>query len=122
MRITPIDLDESDAPMLDDPGARASVHALPPGDGEPARLALKSMVYSDKRNLYPMKRVDFDPNGERNPQNRGISGYVRISWDEALDIVASEIKRQKTPARPGAIAVPLPRIINGATSAITFHR
>ena len=32
-----------------------------------------------------MKRVDFDPNGERNPQNRGKSGYVRISWDEALD-------------------------------------
>ena len=42
-----------------------------------------------------MKRVDFDPQGERNPQNRGISGYERISWDEALDIVANEIKRQK---------------------------
>ena len=42
-----------------------------------------------------MKRVDFDPNGERNPQNRGISGYERISWDEALDIVAGEIKRVK---------------------------
>ena len=40
-----------------------------------------------------MKRVDFDPNGERNPQNRGKSEYVRISWDEALDIVAGEIKR-----------------------------
>jgi len=29
-----------------------------------------------------MKRVDFDPNGNRNIQNRGISGYERISWDE----------------------------------------
>ena len=27
----------------------------------------KSMVYSPDRLLYPMKRVDFDPNGERNP-------------------------------------------------------
>jgi trimethylamine-N-oxide reductase (cytochrome c) len=45
------------------------------------------------RILYPMKRVDFDPKGERNPQNRGKSGYVRISWDEALEIVSSEIKR-----------------------------
>ena len=27
-------------------------------------------------------------------------GYVRISWDEALDIVANEIKRQRTRARP----------------------
>ena len=31
--------------------------------------------------------------GERNPENRGKSKYVRISWDEALDIIVSEIKR-----------------------------
>src|SRR5205823_2860894 len=46
----------------------------------------KSIVYSPDRLLYPMKRVDFDPSGERNPQNRGKSGYVRISWEEALDL------------------------------------
>ena len=40
----------------------------------------KSIVYSPDRLLYPMKRVDFDPDRERNPQNRGISGYERISW------------------------------------------
>ncbi len=28
---------------------------------------VKSIVYSPDRLLYPMKRVDFDPNGERNP-------------------------------------------------------
>lgn len=55
--------------------------------------AEKNRFYSENRILYPMKRVDFDPNGERNPQNRGISGYERISWDEALDIVSGEIKR-----------------------------
>jgi trimethylamine-N-oxide reductase (cytochrome c) len=38
----------------------------------------------------PLKRVDFDPDGERNPQNRGISGYEEISWDEALDIFGKE--------------------------------
>ena len=65
----------------------------------------KSIVYSPDRLLYPMKRVDFDPNGERNPQNRGKSGYVRISWDEALDLVASEIKRMKRNYGPGAMAV-----------------
>ncbi len=65
----------------------------------------KSIIYSPDRLLHPMKRVDFDPNGERNTQNRGISGYERISWDEALDIVAGEIKRVKREHGPGAMAV-----------------
>ena len=38
-------------------------------------------MYSKDRLLSPMKRVDFDPNGKRNPQNRGVSGYEPISWD-----------------------------------------
>jgi len=59
----------------------------PPFHGE------RDRIYSDNRILYPMKRVDFDPKGDRNPQNRGKSAYERISWDEALDIVSGEIKR-----------------------------
>ncbi|MBN1189570.1 MAG: molybdopterin-dependent oxidoreductase [Dehalococcoidales bacterium] len=61
----------------------------------PYSLAYKKRVYSPNRILYPLKRSDWDPAGERNPGNRGKSGYVRISWDEALEIVASEIKRVK---------------------------
>jgi trimethylamine-N-oxide reductase (cytochrome c) len=56
-------------------------------------LAYKKRVYSPNRILYPLKRVDWDPGGERNPQNRGKSKYVRISWNEALDIIAKEMKR-----------------------------
>jgi len=59
----------------------------------PHAIAYKNRLYSPRRIPYPMKRVDWDPNGERNIQNRGISKYERISWDEALEIVASEIKR-----------------------------
>jgi len=59
----------------------------------PWSLAYKKRTYSPNRIKYPMKRIDFDPNGERNTQNRGISKYVRISWDEATDIIASEIRR-----------------------------
>ena len=71
----------------------------------PHTLAWKSLVYSPDRILYPLKRVDFDPasTGERNSQNRGISGYERISWDEALDLVAGEIKRVKRDYGPGAM-------------------
>lgn len=68
-------------------------------------LAMRSAVYSDKRILHPMKRVDFDPSGERNPQNRGKSGYVRISWDEALDLVSQEILRQRRVHGPGAMTI-----------------
>ena len=52
-----------------------------------------------------MKRVDWDPKGERNPQNRGKSKYVRISWDEATDLIAGEIKRIHKKYGPLAILV-----------------
>ena len=67
-------------------------------------LSMKSSLYSKDRLLYPMKRADFDIDGERNPQNRGISGYERISWDEAFDMVAKEITRVKKEHGPGAMA------------------
>ncbi len=66
--------------------------------------AERKRLYSEDRIRYPMKRVDFDPDGERNPQNRGKSGYVRISWDEALDIVSREIKRVQGTYGPSALA------------------
>ena len=39
--------------------------------------------------------MDFDPKGNRNQQNRGKSGYERIGWDEALDLVAAKLKGVK---------------------------
>lgn len=113
IRITPIEFDEKDPPSwtIQARGKRFS----PPRKTtiSPHTLAWKSMVYSPDRLLYPMKRVDFDPNGERNCKNRGISGYERISWDEALDIVANEIKRVKKEYGPGAI-------LNGSGSHHTW--
>src|SRR4030042_1536338 len=50
-------------------------------------LTERARCYSPDRIQYPMKRIDFDPNGERHPENRGKSGYERISWEQALDIV-----------------------------------
>ena len=78
MRITPIDFDDKDAPSWEIE-ARGQDVSRPTRRGlvAPHALSVKSHVYSDKRILYPMKRVDFDPDGERNPQNRGKSGYVR---------------------------------------------
>jgi molybdopterin guanine dinucleotide-containing S/N-oxide reductase-like protein len=103
IRITPIEFNETDVrPWTIEARGRKFT---PPRKTtvSPYSLAWKSMVYSPKRLLYPMKRVDFDPARERNCQNRGSSGYERISWDEALDIVADEIKRVKKVYGPGAI-------------------
>ena len=104
VRTTPIDFDDNDAkPWTIEARGRSFT---PPRKGLVASHSLnwKSVVYSPDRLLYPMKRVDFDPNGARNTHIRGISGYQRIGWDEALDIVASEIKRMKTVHGQGAIA------------------
>ena len=65
----------------------------------PYQIAYKKRVYSPNRIKYPLKRVDWDPKGARvdgggrNPQNRGKSKYVRISWDEATTLIADEIRR-----------------------------
>ena len=66
-------------------------------------LAERSRTYGTSRILHPLKRVDFDPKGDRKAENRGKSGYEEISWDEALDILADEIKRIHTSYGPGAI-------------------
>ncbi len=104
IRMTPIEFDENDAgPWTIE--ARGKKFTPPRKTSlAPHGMNWKSMVYSPDRLLYPMKRVDWDPKGERNTQERGISGYERISWDEAFDLVADEIKRMKTEHGPGAIA------------------
>ena len=103
VRVTPIEFTDEDAPSwtITARGKRFK----PPRKTSlaPHSMCHKSTLYSPDRLLYPMKRVDFDPDGERNCQNRGVSGYERISWDEALDIVANEIKRVKREHGQGAI-------------------
>ncbi len=103
VRITPIEFDDQDAQPWTI-RARGKTFTPPRKTTvSPHTQVFKSMIYSPDRILYPMKRIDFDPDGERNCQNRGVSGYVRITWDEALGIVANEIKRVKKDYGPGAI-------------------
>ncbi len=103
LRVTPIEFEAHDAPSLTIT-ARGKTFTPPrKTTAHPHALNYKSMVYSPDRLLHPMKRVDFDAGGARNPENRGISGYERISWDEAFDLVANEIKRVKRDKGPGAM-------------------
>ena len=103
VRMTPIEFGDDDAPTWSI-RARGKTFTPPRQTSvAPHTMCSKATIYSPDRLLYPMKRVDFDPKGERNELNRGVSGYERISWDEALDIVAGEIQRVKTEHGQGAI-------------------
>ena len=52
----------------------------------------RHQVFNADRLKYPMKRKNWKPGGG-NKELRGKDQWVRISWDEALEHVASEIKR-----------------------------
>lgn len=52
--------------------------------------------YHPDRLLHPLKRVG----------KRGEGRFERISWDEALDLVASEMRRVRETYGPGALFVP----------------
>ena len=103
IRMTPIEFDSTDAAswVIQARGRKFS----PPRQTTvaPWTQAHRSSLYSPKRLLYPMKRVDFDPDGKRNCTKRGESGYERISWDDAAEIVTGEIKRIKADYGPAAI-------------------
>jgi anaerobic selenocysteine-containing dehydrogenase len=82
------------------------VFAPGPRDGHPRvahhTLTFRRRVYDPHRIKYPMKRVDWSPDN-RNPQNRGKSKFVRISWDEAISTIASELKRANDTYGPSSI-------------------
>ncbi|MGD2155906.1 MAG: molybdopterin-dependent oxidoreductase [Anaerolineales bacterium] len=62
-------------------------------------------VFGADRLKYPMVRKNWEPGGG-DKELRGRDEWVRISWDEALDIVASEIKRIKEAYGNEAILLP----------------
>ena len=102
-RILPLQLDETDAPSWTI-GARGRSFTPPRKTTlSPWTVGHRATIYSPNRILTPLKRVDFDPDGERNIRNRGESGYEPIGWDEALDMVAAEMVRIKREYGPAAM-------------------
>jgi len=72
----------------------------------PNAMGYRDYVYAPNRVMYPMKRVGFVPGPQTaaSVANRGKGEYVRITWDEALDILAKEITRMWQVYGGGAIA------------------
>jgi len=102
-RIIPLQLDDSDAPSWTIQARGRSFTPPRRTTLSPWTVAHRSTIYSPRRILTPLKRVDFDPHGERNTRSRGVSGYEPISWDEALEITAAEIVRLHRERGPAAM-------------------
>jgi len=102
-RIRPMVFKENDGPAwtLDIDGKK---YTHPPKAAlAPFGLTERTKVYSADRIKYPYKRVDWDPKGDRHQETRGKSQYERMSWDEALNMVAGEIKRIRATYGPEAV-------------------
>jgi anaerobic selenocysteine-containing dehydrogenase len=62
----------------------------------PKGIAGPELVYNSQRLQYPMRRT--------NPKDASDPGWERISWDEALDAIASKLKDTKDRWGPEAVA------------------
>lgn len=58
----------------------------------PLAFAAKQRVHSATRVKYPLLRNDWSPDNP-NAKQRGKSGYSRIGWDQALDIIVDQLNR-----------------------------
>lgn len=65
----------------------------------------RSFIFSADRLKYPMKRKHWEPGGG-DKSLRGKDEWERITWDEALDLVASEIERITSTYGNEAIVIP----------------
>ena len=82
--VTRVKTDDTHPDTADDPQQRGCARGR----------SQRYVVFGADRLKYPMKRKNWEPGGGKK-ELRGIDEWVRISWDEAFDIYASEIKRVK---------------------------
>ncbi len=69
----------------------------------PYGIGIRGRIHNPLRLKYPLKRAGFKPGGKGSVANRGKGEFERISWDEALDTVAGEMRRIKETYGPAAI-------------------
>lgn len=65
---------------------------------------IKGLIYSDARIRYPMVRLDWLKNRHNsNTAQRGDNRFVRVTWDEALDLFYEELERIQKDYGPWAL-------------------
>lgn len=69
----------------------------------PNLKALAELPYAPSRIRYPMVRESYLKEGIASRDRRGEDKWIRVSWEEALDLIASELKRVYSEYGPSAI-------------------
>lgn len=65
---------------------------------------IKGLIYSEARVRYPMVRLDWLKNRHNsNTAQRGDNRFVRVTWDEALDLFYEELERIQQNYGPWAL-------------------
>lgn len=82
--VTKLKTDDTHPDSVDHPQIRACARGR----------SQQQQIFGVDRLKYPMKRKNWAPGGGKK-ELRGKDEWVRISWDEALDIMVSEFKRIK---------------------------
>ncbi len=69
--------------------------------------SISEMTFGVDRIKYPLKRKNWQPGGvDFHPELRGRDEWERISWDEAISLVADEAKRIYGTYGPRSVLVP----------------
>lgn len=64
---------------------------------------IKGIIYSASRVRYPMVRLDWLKNHKFSGETRGDNRFVRVTWDEALDLFYRELERIQKDYGPWAL-------------------
>jgi biotin/methionine sulfoxide reductase len=74
-------------------------------DPEPSPLieAIPAAVHSETRIAQPMVREGWLKHGPGGGEGRGRETFVAVSWEQALDLVAGELRRVRDAHGPGGI-------------------
>ncbi|WP_070963132.1 trimethylamine-N-oxide reductase TorA [Vibrio sonorensis] len=64
---------------------------------------VKGIIYSPSRVRYPMVRLDWLKKHKYSAETRGNNRFIRVTWDEALDLFYRELERVQKDYGPWAL-------------------
>ncbi|KJY83166.1 trimethylamine N-oxide reductase I catalytic subunit [Vibrio galatheae] len=64
---------------------------------------VKGIIYSPSRVRYPMVRLDWLKKHKYSAETRGDNRFIRVTWDEALDLFYRELERVQKDYGPWAL-------------------